>query len=231
MHLHPLVHQFAAAPPGRRRGPGSGGGGACAVLSSADDPAAARDRKRRSRRDAADGRGVRELPRRWQWAVAHDAADVLTHSESALFNFCDHRCRHEEAFALARERPRLVRGPDGPDARGAAAGARRASRVPAESLCRGRSDRAARAGRGAPRARLQRKEPVPQRPGFVLPAAWGATKTRAVTTAKGCSRRPPGATCTTPRRRSTTSRWSRSGSATTTRRCACRCSRWPRIGA
>ncbi|MBK9115981.1 MAG: tetratricopeptide repeat protein [Betaproteobacteria bacterium] len=102
MQLHPLVHQFAAA-------------------RLTDDARAATEveharwfHRLLAHDSRAVGSGDRETLRRmdaefencraaWQWAVGHGAADMLSRSESALLNYCDHRLRNEEAQLLVRD--------------------------------------------------------------------------------------------------------------------------------
>jgi predicted ATPase/DNA-binding SARP family transcriptional activator len=102
MQLHPLVHQFAV---GRLA---DGEARATTEAAHARHFGRLMSQLRRAV-ESGDRDAMRQMDAEfencraaWQWAVAHGAAEVLLAGKPALFNYCDHRCRFEEALALAQ---------------------------------------------------------------------------------------------------------------------------------
>ena len=217
--LHPLVQQLAADATRRRRGARPRGARARAVLpSAAGADAAPRSTTAIARRCAALDAEFDNCRAAWQRRDA-DARRRSTprRQRPHVMHYCDHRGRFDEGLALMSEALGSPRPRAGP-ACAPLLQSRAAPAVPAGSLRRGawrrrrRRSRARDAGRDHD-ARLQCFK--------VLGACslrLGRWPTRVATSARRWRRRRPKAIRTTPRRCSTTWRWSRRRWATTTRR-------------
>jgi predicted ATPase/DNA-binding SARP family transcriptional activator len=103
IYLHPLVNQFAAA----RLGDGEARKATEAaharyfseLLMQLKRPCEIGDREALRRMDAE----FENCRTAWQWAVVHEAVDLLRKSLSAIVEYCDHRCRFDEVLAMAEE--------------------------------------------------------------------------------------------------------------------------------
>ena len=101
VHLHSLVHQFASARLGDEARSSTEAvhakwfGGLMTQLRQAVE-SGDRDAMRRMDAEFENCRAA------WQWAVARGATDVLIQCKPALFNYCDHRCRFDEALLLVQ---------------------------------------------------------------------------------------------------------------------------------
>lgn len=100
LHLHPLVHQFAAARLGesveRDAMQAAHAAHFLGVLTQLRGTLAAGDR---AALQSVDG-DFQNVRRAWTWAIAQASADTIAGSAKALLDFCDHRGRFADALAL-----------------------------------------------------------------------------------------------------------------------------------
>jgi predicted ATPase/DNA-binding SARP family transcriptional activator/Tfp pilus assembly protein PilF len=102
LFMHPLVQQFAAAR--------LDDGGARAATEAAHAQYFGRLMVQlRSAVEGGDREAMREMDAEfescrtaWHWAVAHGAVEMLVRCMPAIFDYCDHRCRFEEALQLVQ---------------------------------------------------------------------------------------------------------------------------------